>query len=148
MSITGPAAPPPPRARRRRRTWQERRRRRGAAFDLLAVAAALALVGLGLANLALTATPELAVRQAMCTRRSRGSMPQPTAPAMDSSSAVTGRIPASSAASMSARRSSAVDPTGAPTTARTRAVHARLPTFRRTECRYSRATSRSVTTPS
>ena len=65
MSITGPAVPPPARARRRRRTWQERRNRRGAAFDLLAVAAALALVGLGLANLALTGTPELAVRQAM-----------------------------------------------------------------------------------
>ena len=65
MSITGPAVPPPARARRRRRTWRERRHRRGAAFDLLAVAAALALVGLGLANLALTGAPELAVRQAM-----------------------------------------------------------------------------------
>ena len=65
MSITGPAVPPPARARRRRRTWRERRHRRGAAFDLLAVVAALALVGLGLANLSLTGTPELAVRQAM-----------------------------------------------------------------------------------
>ncbi len=69
MAITGPAVPPPPppakRVRRRRRTWQERRNRRSAAFDLLAVVAALGLVGLGLANLAITGAAELAARQGM-----------------------------------------------------------------------------------
>ena len=39
------------RPRRRRRTRQQRRNLRSGAFDLLAVVAALALVGLGLANL-------------------------------------------------------------------------------------------------
>ena len=69
MAMTGPAVPPPPppakRVRRRRRTWQERRNRRSAAFDLLAVVAALGLVGLGLANLAITGQAELAARQGM-----------------------------------------------------------------------------------
>ena len=48
----------------RRRTREQRRNRRSAAFDLLAVAAALALVGLGLANLYLIGETELAARQA------------------------------------------------------------------------------------
>jgi cell division protein FtsI/penicillin-binding protein 2/cell division protein FtsW (lipid II flippase) len=62
--ITGPAAPPPvPHGERRKRTWQQRRNWRGSAFDLLAVVAALALVGLGLANLHLTGADELALRQ-------------------------------------------------------------------------------------
>ncbi|WP_138760009.1 FtsW/RodA/SpoVE family cell cycle protein [Modestobacter altitudinis] len=47
----------------RRRTREQRRNRRSAAFDLLAVAAALALVGLGLANLYLIGETELAARQ-------------------------------------------------------------------------------------
>ena len=67
MAITGSAVPPPAakRVRRRRRTWQERRNRLSAAFDLLAVVAALGLVGLGLANLAVTGAAELAARQGM-----------------------------------------------------------------------------------
>jgi cell division protein FtsI/penicillin-binding protein 2/cell division protein FtsW (lipid II flippase) len=52
-------------ARRGRRTREQRRNLRSAAFDLLAVVAALALVGLGLANLHLIGETELAVRQAM-----------------------------------------------------------------------------------
>ncbi|WP_246078696.1 FtsW/RodA/SpoVE family cell cycle protein [Modestobacter excelsi] len=47
----------------RRRTREQRRNRRSAAFDLLAVAAALALVGFGLANLYLIGETELAARQ-------------------------------------------------------------------------------------
>jgi cell division protein FtsI/penicillin-binding protein 2/cell division protein FtsW (lipid II flippase) len=47
----------------RRRTRQQRRDLRSNAFDLLAVVAALALVGLGLANLYLAGAPELAARQ-------------------------------------------------------------------------------------
>jgi cell division protein FtsI/penicillin-binding protein 2/cell division protein FtsW (lipid II flippase) len=47
----------------RRRTQEQRRSRRSAACDLLAVVAALALVGFGLANLYLIGEPELAVRQ-------------------------------------------------------------------------------------
>ena len=49
----------------RRRTREQRRNRRSGAFDLLAVVAALALVGLGLANLYLVGDLELATRQAM-----------------------------------------------------------------------------------
>jgi cell division protein FtsI/penicillin-binding protein 2/cell division protein FtsW (lipid II flippase) len=49
----------------RRRTLEERRRRRSNAFDLLAVVAALALVGFGLANLYLIGEPQLAVRQGL-----------------------------------------------------------------------------------
>jgi cell division protein FtsI/penicillin-binding protein 2/cell division protein FtsW (lipid II flippase) len=44
---------------------ERRRNRRGAAFDLLAVVAALALAGLGLVNLYLIGAPELAVRQGL-----------------------------------------------------------------------------------
>ena len=72
----------------------------------------------------------------MCTRRSSGSMPQPTAPATGSSSAVTGRMPASCAASRSARVSSAVESAGTPITART-GLHARRPARARTARRYS-----------
>ncbi|SNS11432.1 Cell division protein FtsI/penicillin-binding protein 2 [Geodermatophilus saharensis] len=50
---------------RRRRTRQERRDRRSALFDLVAVVAALAVVGLGLANLYLIGDTDLAVRQAV-----------------------------------------------------------------------------------
>ena len=54
------------RARRpRRRTLEQRRRRRSNAFDLLAVVAALALVGFGLANLYLIGEPQLAARQGL-----------------------------------------------------------------------------------
>src|SRR4051795_3242661 len=64
MPIGAPARPPKDRRRGRRRTREQRRNRRSAAFDLLAVAAALALVGLGLANLYLIGETELAARQA------------------------------------------------------------------------------------
>jgi cell division protein FtsI/penicillin-binding protein 2/cell division protein FtsW (lipid II flippase) len=49
----------------RRRTREQRKNLRSGAFDLLAVVAALVLVGLGLANLYLTGAVELAVRQGM-----------------------------------------------------------------------------------
>ncbi|MGY1778252.1 FtsW/RodA/SpoVE family cell cycle protein [Geodermatophilus sp. SYSU D00804] len=49
----------------RGRTREERRERRSALFDLLAVVAALALVGLGLANLYLIGAHELALRQGL-----------------------------------------------------------------------------------
>ena len=49
----------------RRPSREERRRRRGGAFDLLAVLAALVLVGAGLANLWLIGEPELAARQGL-----------------------------------------------------------------------------------
>ena len=66
MLITGSGGPPTvPQRRRQRRTRQQRRNLRSGVFDLLAVVAALALVGLGLANLYLTGATELAVRQAM-----------------------------------------------------------------------------------
>ena len=45
----------------RRRTREQRKNLRSGAFDLLAVVAALVLVGLGLANLYLTGAVELAV---------------------------------------------------------------------------------------
>ena len=66
MLINGPTQPPAaPRRGPRRRSRQQRRNLRSGAFDLLAVVAALALVGLGLANLYLNDAPELAARQAM-----------------------------------------------------------------------------------
>src|SRR4051794_41775284 len=65
MPIGAPARPPKDRRRGRRRTREQRRNLRGGAFDLLAVAAALALVGLGLANLYLVGETELATRQAL-----------------------------------------------------------------------------------
>ncbi|WP_409329868.1 FtsW/RodA/SpoVE family cell cycle protein [Trujillonella humicola] len=54
-----------PEVTERRRTREARRDRRGAAFDLLAVVAALALVGLGLANLVLVGAADLAARQGL-----------------------------------------------------------------------------------
>jgi cell division protein FtsI/penicillin-binding protein 2/cell division protein FtsW (lipid II flippase) len=48
----------------RRRTREQRQNLRGSAFDLLAVVAALALVGFGLANLYLVGATDLAARQA------------------------------------------------------------------------------------
>ncbi|MGY1823217.1 FtsW/RodA/SpoVE family cell cycle protein [Geodermatophilus sp. SYSU D00079] len=65
MPISGPAGPPIDGPRRPRRTREQRRALRSGAFDLLAVAAALALVGLGLANLYLVGATELAARQAV-----------------------------------------------------------------------------------
>jgi cell division protein FtsI/penicillin-binding protein 2/cell division protein FtsW (lipid II flippase) len=65
MLIAEPAQPPAPSRRgRSRRSRQQRRNLRSGAFDLLAVVAGLALVGLGLANLYLAGEPELAARQA------------------------------------------------------------------------------------
>src|SRR4051812_43634585 len=64
MVMAGPVVPPRA-ARRRRRSRQQRRNRRSGLFDLLAVVAALALAGLGLANLYLIGATELAARQAM-----------------------------------------------------------------------------------
>src|SRR4051794_320885 len=63
MPIAGPAGPPVDGRRSRGRTRQQRRNRRSGAFDLLAVVAALALVGLGLANLRLIGATDLAARQ-------------------------------------------------------------------------------------
>ena len=54
-----------PRRGRPRRSRQERRNLRSGAFDLIAVVAALVLVGLGLANLYLVGAVDLATRQAM-----------------------------------------------------------------------------------
>jgi cell division protein FtsI/penicillin-binding protein 2/cell division protein FtsW (lipid II flippase) len=66
MLISGPTQrPAAPRHSQRRRSRQQRRNLRSGAFDLLAVVTALALVGLGLANLYLNDAPELAARQAM-----------------------------------------------------------------------------------
>jgi cell division protein FtsI/penicillin-binding protein 2/cell division protein FtsW (lipid II flippase) len=65
MVMAGLAAPPRAARRRPRRTREQRRNRRSGAFDLLAVVAALALVGLGLANLHLIGETELAARQGM-----------------------------------------------------------------------------------
>ena len=64
-SAAGSTARPAAGPARRRRTLEERRRRRSNAFDLLAVVAALALVGFGLANLYLIGEPQLAVRQGL-----------------------------------------------------------------------------------
>src|SRR3954469_4986170 len=63
MPIGAPARPPKDRRRGRRRTREQRRNLRSSAFDLLAVVAALALVGLGLANLYLDGDTGLAARQ-------------------------------------------------------------------------------------
>ena len=49
----------------RRRTREQRRNRRSTAFDLLAVLAAAALVGLGIANLYLIGAADLAARQGL-----------------------------------------------------------------------------------
>ena len=91
MPFAGPAAPPPDGRRSRRwsrrqrrrlassgssahltgaggngwRTRRERRALRSGLFDLLAVLAALAMVGLGLANLSLVGEPALAARQGL-----------------------------------------------------------------------------------
>ena len=65
MVMAGGVAPPRAARRRPRRTRQQRRNRRSGAFDLLAVVAALALVGLGLANLHLIGATELAERQGL-----------------------------------------------------------------------------------
>lgn len=54
---------PGPAGGRYRRTREQRRSRRSAAFDLLAVLAAIALVGLGIANLHLIGATDLAARQ-------------------------------------------------------------------------------------
>jgi cell division protein FtsI/penicillin-binding protein 2/cell division protein FtsW (lipid II flippase) len=63
MPIAGTPGPQTDARGSRRRTREQRRNRRSGAFDLLAVVAALALVGLGLANLYLIGATELAVRQ-------------------------------------------------------------------------------------
>src|ERR1700709_2631477 len=60
---SGPAGTPADPSTGRRRTREQRRNRRSAAFDLLAVVAAVALVGFGLANLYLVGAADLAVRQ-------------------------------------------------------------------------------------
>src|SRR5690349_14308948 len=66
MLIDEPAQPPTaPRRTRRRRSRQERRNLRSAAFDLIAVVAALTLVVLGVANLYLVGAADLATRQAL-----------------------------------------------------------------------------------
>ncbi|MBB3084005.1 FtsW/RodA/SpoVE family cell cycle protein [Geodermatophilus sabuli] len=65
MPISGPAGPLTDVRRGRPRTREQRRALRSGAFDLLAVVAALALVGLGLANLYLVGATELAARQAV-----------------------------------------------------------------------------------
>src|SRR3954466_2640713 len=65
MPIGARARPAKERRRGRRWTRQQRRNLRSSAFDLLAVVAALALVGFGLANLYLVGETELAARQAM-----------------------------------------------------------------------------------
>ena len=65
MPIDGPTRAPAGRGAGRRRTREQRRNRRSAAFDLLAVLAAVALVGLGLANLYLVGEADLAARQGL-----------------------------------------------------------------------------------
>ena len=62
MPIAGPQGPT---SVGRRRTREQRRNRRSGAFDLLAVLAAVALVGLGMANLYLVGEGELAARQGL-----------------------------------------------------------------------------------
>jgi cell division protein FtsI/penicillin-binding protein 2/cell division protein FtsW (lipid II flippase) len=62
-AATAPDRAPEDPRRSRRRTREQRRNRRSGAFDLLAVFAALALVGFGLVNLALVGAPGLALRQ-------------------------------------------------------------------------------------
>ncbi|MGY1590855.1 FtsW/RodA/SpoVE family cell cycle protein [Geodermatophilus sp. SYSU D00708] len=65
LPIAEPAGPPPEASGRRRSTRERRRDLRSGAFDLLAVVAALVLVGLGLVNLYLVGAPGLAARQAL-----------------------------------------------------------------------------------
>jgi cell division protein FtsI/penicillin-binding protein 2/cell division protein FtsW (lipid II flippase) len=65
MPIAGSTKAPPDAGVGRRRTREQRRNRRSAAFNLLAVLAALALVGLGIANLYLIGAPDLAARQGL-----------------------------------------------------------------------------------
>ena len=65
MPIGGPIKAPTPGGGRRRRTREQRRNRRSTAFDLLAVLAAVALVGLGMANLYLVGEAGLAARQGL-----------------------------------------------------------------------------------
>src|SRR5947209_3169313 len=60
--LAGPPGPSAAALVDRGRIRERRKRRRSSAFDLLAVAAALALTGLGLANLYLI-NPQLAARQ-------------------------------------------------------------------------------------
>jgi len=59
------AGPQGPTSVGRRGTREQRRNRRSGAFDLLAVLAAVALVGLGMANLYLVGEAELATRQGL-----------------------------------------------------------------------------------
>jgi cell division protein FtsI/penicillin-binding protein 2/cell division protein FtsW (lipid II flippase) len=65
MPITPPGGLPPRAGTGSRRTRQQRRNRRSSAFDLLALVAALALVGFGMANLYLIGEEELAARQGL-----------------------------------------------------------------------------------
>ena len=65
MPIAGPTKAPTAAGLGRRRTREQRRNRRGSAFDLLAVLAAVALVGLGMANLYLVDASDLAARQGL-----------------------------------------------------------------------------------
>ncbi|RFU19093.1 FtsW/RodA/SpoVE family cell cycle protein [Geodermatophilus marinus] len=65
LGAPGPEGPPEQAPGSRQRSRERRRRRRGSAFDLLAVVAALALVGLGLANLHLIGDAALAARQGL-----------------------------------------------------------------------------------
>src|SRR4051794_37814079 len=63
--LAGPAGLPPDVLVHRRRIRERRRSRRSTAFDLLAVAAALVLVLLGLENLYLVGGPQIAARQGL-----------------------------------------------------------------------------------
>ena len=63
--LAGPAGLPADALVHRGRIRERRRSRRSSAFDLLAIGAALALVGFGLANLYLIGEPGLAERQGL-----------------------------------------------------------------------------------
>ena len=65
MPFAGPRTAPAVAVAGHRRTREQRRRRRGAAFDLLAVVAAIALVAFGMANLYLIGAADLAARQGL-----------------------------------------------------------------------------------
>ena len=65
MPIAGPRKAPLDAGVGRRGTRERRRNRRSAAFDLLAVLAAAALVALGMANLYAIGAPDLAARQGL-----------------------------------------------------------------------------------
>jgi cell division protein FtsI/penicillin-binding protein 2/cell division protein FtsW (lipid II flippase) len=65
MPITRSGTAPAVAVAVRRRTREQRRNRRSAAFDLLAVLAAVALVALGMANLYLVGAADLAARQGL-----------------------------------------------------------------------------------